>query len=201
MTSYNLVRCRWLLWIVVDGARGTGETGEELRRKGGHGGVNSVNTRYLVPQFLWIESIFARHRCVNEVDRLAVPAPNINLLRASTITTRTTRPEGSRVTLLLASRVRAHTRLCGPYTCRWGHIVLYAPLNTSSVWRLALYEAFFDLRFWNTSFVVLTPRYCRYNPFLRANFARRLIIIFVIILIIDDEFLFLCIFHDENERK
>lgn len=148
-------------------ARRTGETREESRRKGGHGGANSVNMRYLVPQFLWIESIFARHRCVNEVDQLSVPAPNISL-RASTktITTMmTTRPEGSRAILLLAFRVRAHTRLYGLYTCRQGHIVVYAPLNTSPVWRLSLYEAFFDLRVGSAFFVVLTPRYRCHNPF------------------------------------
>jgi len=136
------------------------EKSKNSRRKGGHGGANSVNMWYLVPQFLWIESIFAWHRCVNEVDRLVVPALNINL-QASIATTMTMKLEGSRP----KPPVCVLTRVCRPYTCRQRHIVVYAPLNTNPVWRLSLYEVFFDLRVGSAFFVVSYPCYCRYNPF------------------------------------
>lgn len=87
------------------------ETGEESRRKEGHQ-RGSQQCKHAVPRTpVSVESIFAWHRCVNEVDRLAVPAPNINL-RALTITTKmTTRPEGSHVIPLLAPPVYVLTRV------------------------------------------------------------------------------------------
>lgn len=88
----------------------------------------------LVPQFPRGESIFARHSSVNEVDR---PAPNIGLR------SKPARVSVQRGTITKGNEVErgGGTDPSSTRTSR-GTSNVYAPLNSSPVWRLSLYESF-----------------------------------------------------------